>query len=151
MQKQPSRVGLPLHPPSSPLRARGRGQTAFTSRRGEERRAGSNGGSAWRERRYSLPLEHQSREISAKRYALDCQRRDQVRGRGRGRVSGGRVGGYQRHLPPRLLRQSRGETGEEELDEESLACQDVQAPQVKSIKLMHLLKLQFSVVHFCIV
>ena len=151
MQKQPSCVGFPLHAPSSPLRARGRGQTAFTSRRGEEKRVGSNGGSAWRERCYSLPLENQSWEVSAKRYALDCRRRDQIRGRGRGRVSGGRVGGYQRHLPPRLQRQSRGGTGEEELSEESSACQDVQAPQVKSIKLMHLLKLQFSVVHFCIV
>jgi len=45
-----------------------------------------------------------------------------MRGRGRGRASGG----YQRHLPPRLLRQSRADTGEEE----SLACRDVQAPQV---------------------
>ena len=120
MQKQPSRVGAPFHASSLPLRARGRGQTA---RRGVEGRAGFDGGSAWRERRYSLPLEHQSWEVSAKRHALDW--RDQARGRGRGRV-----GGYQRHLPPRLLRQSRGGAGEEELNEEPLACRDVQAPQV---------------------
>jgi len=113
----------PCHASSSPL---GRGQTA---RRGVERRLGSNRGSAWWERCYTLPLEDKRCwEASAKRYGPDCPRREQSRGRGR--VSGGRVGSYQRHLPPRLLRQSRVSTGEEELNEESLAFRDVQAPQV---------------------
>ena len=117
----------PCHASSSPL---GRGQTA---RRGVERRLGSNRGSAWWERCYTLPLEDKRCwEASAKRYGPDCPRREQSRGRGR--VSGGRVGSYQRHLPPRLLRQSRVSTGEEELNEESLAFRDVQAPQVISTK-----------------
>ena len=114
MQNQPSRVGATFHPSSLPLRAPGCGQTA-------ERQAGFKG-SAWRERRYSLPLEDQSWEASAP----DFQRRGQIRGRGR--VSGGIGGGYRRHLSPLVLRQPTGGTGEE-----SLACRDVQAPQVKSI------------------
>ena len=75
MRKQPSRDDEPFHSSSSPLGARGPGQTA---RKGAERRAGFNEGSAWRERHYSLPLEGRSLEASAKRYAPDCQRRDLI-------------------------------------------------------------------------
>ena len=67
--------GMMNHSSSSSLGARGPGQTA---RKGAERHAGFNEGSAWRERHYSLPLEGRSLEASAKRYAPDCQRRDLI-------------------------------------------------------------------------
>ena len=138
IQKQPSQVGAPLRTSSPPSRASGRCQTTKRGRGvgSVEIERQKEGESAWTERRYSLPVDDQSWEASARWYAPGCQGREQMRGRGRGRGSCRRFGVYQRHLPPRLLRQSRADTREEE----SVVFQDVQAPQVKSTKLGQFMK-----------
>ena len=120
MLKHLTRVGAVPHPQaSSPLRAKGCGEM---TRRGRvlEGRIRPEEKSACRERSYSV--NEQTWKASARCYAPEYPRRQEIRGRGRGRVSGS----YQRQLPPRLLRQSRYE----ELIGEPLEFPNVEAPQV---------------------
>ena len=122
MPKHLTRVGAVVQA-SSPLRAKGCGEM---TRRGRvpEGRIRPEEISACRERSYSV--NDQTWKASARCYAPEYPRREQIRGRGRGRVSGS----YQRQLPPRLMRQSRYDTGKEELIGEPLEFSNVQAPQV---------------------
>ena len=124
MPKHSARVATLFHA-SSPLRAKGCGEMI---RRGRVSggRSRSEEISARRERPYSLN-DHSWKASARCCYAPDYPRREEIRGRGRGRVSGG----FQRQLPPRLLRQSKCEAGMEELIEEPLKFQNVQAPQVE--------------------